>query len=96
MTEQIIPAVLREVMRGTFTPLDGRQLTSLLHGAGVNCRYLGRLASDAGEDGILSMCGLAMVFLEGDLGRIGTLSCCLTSRGVVKEWKVYLPRVFWL
>ncbi|CAM9103094.1 unnamed protein product [Phaeothamnion confervicola] len=50
MWEQIIPALTLEAKRGAFMPLDGRQLTSTLHSAGVNCRYMGRLAALALEE----------------------------------------------
>ncbi len=52
--EVALPYVTAEVKRGSLCPLDCAELAKVLHGAGVNVRYLGRLATVAvaeeGED----------------------------------------------
>ncbi|CAM9789092.1 unnamed protein product, partial [Hapterophycus canaliculatus] len=42
-----LPFVTAEVKRGSLCPLDCAELAKVLHGAGVNVRYLGRLATMA-------------------------------------------------
>lgn len=42
-----MPFVTAEVKRGSLQPLDCAELAKVLHGAGVNVRYLGRLATVA-------------------------------------------------
>jgi protein TIF31 len=45
--ETVIPNLTKEIREGTLhsAPHDGRSLTELIHQKGINCRYLGRLAS---------------------------------------------------
>lgn len=45
--EVALPLVTAEVKRGSLQPLDCAELARVLHGAGVNVRYLGRLATAA-------------------------------------------------
>ena len=42
-----LPFVTMEVKRGAVCPLDCAELAQTLHGAGVNMRYMGRLAAVA-------------------------------------------------
>lgn len=42
-----LPFITVEVKRGSLCPLDTAELAEVLHGAGVNLRYLGRLATVA-------------------------------------------------
>jgi len=50
--DEVLPRVTRAIReRGlSQVPIDGKTLTELLHRNGVNCRYLGRLASLAHEE----------------------------------------------
>ena len=45
--DEVIPTVSRDIRQGTLhsTPNDGRSLTEFIHQRGINCRYLGRLAT---------------------------------------------------
>jgi protein TIF31 len=49
--DKVLPEVTKEVkdVPGQI-PVDGKSLTDFLHDRGVNCRYLGRLASLAAEE----------------------------------------------
>lgn len=42
--------ITAEVKRRSLQPLDCAELAKVLHGAGVNIRYLGRLATMAVEE----------------------------------------------
>jgi protein TIF31 len=48
----LLPRLTQEIREGTNQqlPNDGRSLTELLHQRGINCRYLGRLASLAAAE----------------------------------------------
>ena len=50
--DEVIPKITRAVKDGSVQqiPVDGRTLTEFLHRNGVNCRYLGRLATLAKEE----------------------------------------------
>jgi protein TIF31 len=49
--DDVLPAITHEVKENADSiPVDGKGLTDLLHRNGVNCRYLGRLASLAIEE----------------------------------------------
>jgi len=44
--DEVLPRITREIKEGALQHLhDGRGLTKFLHQSGVNCRYLGRLAT---------------------------------------------------
>jgi protein TIF31 len=45
--DKIIPGVAMEIREGTLhsAPHDGKSLTEFIHQRGINCRYLGRLAT---------------------------------------------------
>lgn len=45
--DEALPFVTTEVKRGSLCPLDCGELASSLHGAGINMRYMGRLADVA-------------------------------------------------
>lgn len=45
-----LPYVNMEVKRGNICPLDCAELATVLHSAGVNMRYMGRLATLAVEE----------------------------------------------
>jgi len=49
--ESVLPQITKEVKETpNQIPVDGKSLTDYLHERGVNCRYLGRLASLAAEE----------------------------------------------
>ncbi|KAK3302240.1 clustered mitochondria-domain-containing protein [Chaetomium strumarium] len=46
LRDTVIPSLIRELSESDISfPMDGRQLTALLHRRGINLRYLGKLAS---------------------------------------------------
>ncbi|KAK4234799.1 clustered mitochondria-domain-containing protein [Achaetomium macrosporum] len=46
LRDTVIPSLIRELNESDISfPMDGRQLTALLHRRGINLRYLGKLAS---------------------------------------------------
>jgi len=49
---EVLPSITSEVRSNSnhHAPVDGRALTDFLHQRGVNCRYMGRLASLAREE----------------------------------------------
>lgn len=52
ITEKVIPALINDVKNLlTNTPIDGQQLTDVLHRRGINMRYLGAIAKAASEAG---------------------------------------------
>ncbi|CAN0302694.1 unnamed protein product, partial [Laminaria digitata] len=42
-----LPFITVEIKRGSLCPLDCAELAQVLHGAGINVRYIGRLAAVA-------------------------------------------------
>jgi len=53
--DEVLPRLTREVrascgIPGFDVPVEGRELTELIHGRGINCRYLGRLADLAKDE----------------------------------------------
>lgn len=53
--DEVLPRLTREIrascgIPGFDVPAEGRELTELIHGRGINCRYLGRLADLAKDE----------------------------------------------
>eukprot|EP00818_Percolomonas_sp_WS_P009169 CAMPEP_0117435546 /NCGR_PEP_ID=MMETSP0759-20121206/538_1 /TAXON_ID=63605 /ORGANISM="Percolomonas cosmopolitus, Strain WS" /LENGTH=1249 /DNA_ID=CAMNT_0005227099 /DNA_START=204 /DNA_END=3953 /DNA_ORIENTATION=+ len=48
----VLPTFVQDIKNMDFLPLDGISLTSLMHSAGINMRYLGQLAKKASEAGV--------------------------------------------
>ena len=53
--DEVLPRLTRDIRQscgipGFDVPVEGRELTELIHGRGINCRYLGRLADLAKDE----------------------------------------------